>query len=327
MDYPKSVPGVGLVDGKFIDENTTTGQVGSLIPCSWGNAVTDELLNVIRAGGEDPVEGENDQMVAAIRAIVRDSIPSEQIRSTLAEYGITDAYTKTEIEDLLGKLSGLINQGNIDIAALALAVQNMTPMVSGQQIFSAAGVFDFVVPLDAKHNSVFEIEVWGGGGGGGGVPGDGPAGGGGGGGGYSYKRLTGLIAGSIIKVTVGAAGAPGVAVKTYGQPGGTSSFGDYLSATGGRGGASIATSSASVLGGLGVGGDLNMAGDCGGSSEYTLGGNGGMAPRGSGGGLGGYTTVGGAGFAPGGGGGGGDGGIANPAGGAGALGMVMIKWK
>lgn len=113
MDYPKSVPGVGLVDGKFIDENTATGQVGSLIPCSWGNAVTDELLNVIRAGGEEPVEGEHDQLVAAIRAIVRDSIPPEQIRSTLAEYGITDAYTKSvtytkaEIEDMLKNLSAL----------------------------------------------------------------------------------------------------------------------------------------------------------------------------------------------------------------------------
>lgn len=89
MDYPKSVPGVGLVDGKFIDENTTTGQVGSLIPCGWGNAVTDELLNVIRAGGEEPVEGEHDQLVAAIRAIVLDTIPEEEIRTTLAAYGIT----------------------------------------------------------------------------------------------------------------------------------------------------------------------------------------------------------------------------------------------
>jgi hypothetical protein len=91
MDYPKSVPNVGLVGGKFIDENTSTGQVGSLIPCSWGNAVTNEILNVIQAGGKSPAEGEHDQMIAAIRAIVRDAIPAEQIRTTLAAYGITDA--------------------------------------------------------------------------------------------------------------------------------------------------------------------------------------------------------------------------------------------
>lgn len=113
MDYPKSVPSVGLVDGKFVDENSTTGQIGSLIPSAWGNAVTDELLNVIRAGGDEPVEAEHDQLLAAIKVIVRDSIPPEQIRTTLAQYGITDAYTKSvtytkaEIEALLKNMSAL----------------------------------------------------------------------------------------------------------------------------------------------------------------------------------------------------------------------------
>lgn len=113
MDYPKSVPNVGLVNGKFVDENTTTGQVGSLIPSFWGNAVTDELLSVIRAGGDEPAENKNDQLLAAIKAIVRDSIPPEKIRTTLAEYGITDAYTKSvtytkaEIEALLKNMSAL----------------------------------------------------------------------------------------------------------------------------------------------------------------------------------------------------------------------------
>lgn len=113
MDYPKSVPNVGLVNGKFVDENTTTGQVGSLIPSGWGNAVTDELLNVIRAGGDEPAEAEHDQLLAAIKVIVRDSIPPEQIRTTLAQYGITDAYTKSvtytkaEIEALLKNMSAL----------------------------------------------------------------------------------------------------------------------------------------------------------------------------------------------------------------------------
>ncbi len=113
MDYPKSVPSVGLVNGKFVDENPVTGQVGSLISSEWGNAVTDELLNVIRAGGKVPAEAEHDQLLAAIKAIVRDSIPPEKIRSTLAEYGITDAYTKSvtytkaEIEALLKNMSAL----------------------------------------------------------------------------------------------------------------------------------------------------------------------------------------------------------------------------
>ena len=56
MDYPKSVPGVGLVGGKFVDENTGTGQQGSLIPSAWGTAVTDELLAVLIAAGLVPKE-------------------------------------------------------------------------------------------------------------------------------------------------------------------------------------------------------------------------------------------------------------------------------
>jgi hypothetical protein len=67
MDYPKSVPNVGLVDGKFIDENTVTGAVGSLIPSVWGNAVTDEILTVIKAAGIVPSEGATDQLLKAIR--------------------------------------------------------------------------------------------------------------------------------------------------------------------------------------------------------------------------------------------------------------------
>ncbi|AXK52364.1 hypothetical protein DWF74_02980 [Pseudomonas protegens] len=52
-------------------------------------------------------------MLAAIKAIVRDSIPPEKIRTTLAEYGITDAYTKSvtytkaEVEALLKNMSAL----------------------------------------------------------------------------------------------------------------------------------------------------------------------------------------------------------------------------
>lgn len=113
MDFPKSVPSVGLVNGKFVDENPVTGQVGSLISSEWGNAVTDELLNVIRAGGEQPSEADHDQLLAAIKTIVKDSIPPEKIRTTLAQYGITDAYTKSvtytkaEIEALLKNMSAL----------------------------------------------------------------------------------------------------------------------------------------------------------------------------------------------------------------------------
>ncbi|WMW07443.1 hypothetical protein [Pseudomonas entomophila] len=71
MDYPKSVPSVGLVNGKFVDENPATGMPGSLIPASWGNAVTEELVNAIQAAGIVPAENRNDQLVLAIRQLAK----------------------------------------------------------------------------------------------------------------------------------------------------------------------------------------------------------------------------------------------------------------
>lgn len=70
MDFPKSVPGVGLVGGKFVDENQATGQVGSLIPAKWGNDVTTELLGVIEEADLVPDEEDPAQLRAAVRAIV-----------------------------------------------------------------------------------------------------------------------------------------------------------------------------------------------------------------------------------------------------------------
>ncbi|WP_265577961.1 gp53-like domain-containing protein [Pseudomonas protegens] len=85
MDYPKSVPNVGLVNGKFVDENTTTGQVGSLIPAKWGNAVTDELLNVLEAASIVPDESDNKQIASAISKIASESsVTKEELNNGLA---------------------------------------------------------------------------------------------------------------------------------------------------------------------------------------------------------------------------------------------------
>lgn len=70
MDYPKSVPGVGLVGGKFVDEDMATGRQGSLIPASWGNQVTDELLAVIEEAGLTPDEAAHDQLLDAINFLI-----------------------------------------------------------------------------------------------------------------------------------------------------------------------------------------------------------------------------------------------------------------
>ena len=79
MDYPKTVQGVGLVDGKFVNENPATGQVGSLIPAEWGNSVTDEILNVIKAAGMEPSEQATNQLIQAIRQLAAIGSPTGMI--------------------------------------------------------------------------------------------------------------------------------------------------------------------------------------------------------------------------------------------------------
>ena len=79
MDYPKSVQGVGLVDGKFVNENTATGQVGSLIPAEWGNSVTEEILNVIRSAGLSPNEQAVNQLSLAIKQLASIGSPTGMI--------------------------------------------------------------------------------------------------------------------------------------------------------------------------------------------------------------------------------------------------------
>ena len=74
MDYPKSVPNVALVDGQFVDENATSGQIGSLIPASWANGITQEILNVIKAANIAPSEGDLSQLLKAIQAIAASDI-------------------------------------------------------------------------------------------------------------------------------------------------------------------------------------------------------------------------------------------------------------
>ncbi len=96
MDYPKSVPSVGLVNGKFVDENTVSGAPGSLISASWGNAVTDELLAVIRAAQIDPKEEDLDQLLEAIRYLVQNDA-----------YTKNRVYNKEEIDALLKNNNGV----------------------------------------------------------------------------------------------------------------------------------------------------------------------------------------------------------------------------
>lgn len=76
MDFPKSVPGVGLVNNQFVDEDSAAGTPGSLIPAKWGNDVTKEIIGVLNEAGIVPDEENPQQMRVAIKAIVNNLIPS-----------------------------------------------------------------------------------------------------------------------------------------------------------------------------------------------------------------------------------------------------------
>lgn len=73
MDFPVSQPDVGLVGGVFVDENAVTGQPGSRIPATWGNAVTKELLNVLQEVGIEPDESDTGQVAAAILKMISEA--------------------------------------------------------------------------------------------------------------------------------------------------------------------------------------------------------------------------------------------------------------
>lgn len=102
MDYPKSMPGVGLVNSRFVDENPITGTPGSLIPAEWGNALTEEVLTVIKAAGIEPTEGLNTQLLEALRG--------KKLYETPPQFDASQKVATTEfVQRALGSLAGQTN--------------------------------------------------------------------------------------------------------------------------------------------------------------------------------------------------------------------------
>lgn len=112
MDYPKGIEGIGLVGGRFVDENPVTGQQGSLIVAPWANQVTDEILNVLNAVNIEPSEEKNNQLAEAIKKIVSDGLGSIK-KATETQIGIVQLATGAEAQ------AGIVKDKVISPSSLA----------------------------------------------------------------------------------------------------------------------------------------------------------------------------------------------------------------
>lgn len=196
----------------------------------------------------------------------------------------------------------------------------------GKAVLQTVGTGSFTVPDGVTR---LKVRLWGAGGGGGGSRSAGSAGSAGASGGYCENEVS-VTPGQVIAYTIGAGGAGGAqATPSNGFPGNSTSFGSYMSSTGGGGGGTgfdTVYSGAYALGGVPTGVALVIQGGLGGygtsfSSSMGIGG----VTQGDFGRPGGSLSsgVGAGGVFPGGGGGGG----ANGGnGGAGASGFIVVEW-
>ena len=173
-----------------------------------------------------------------------------------------------------------VDPGNIAVVASAPFINWKLPQLSpgfgaGVQCFMSNATF--VVPSGV---SQLEVELWGAGSGSFASNSSTPSGGGSGGG-YARKRIQGVSPGQMISVTVGNGGAAGTTSGAPAGAGGTTSFGQYVSSTGGSLNylASVANPQyGAIPPGVGVNGDINLTGAAGQSAALNQGGMGGGAP-------------------------------------------------
>lgn len=139
------------------------------------------------------------------------------------------------------------------------------------QVFGASGPY-----MPSPGLVSLTVEAWGGGGGGGGAIANptftAMGGGGGASGSYSRKTLPAALVMGGVQITIGEGGAGATAAGTYGQTGGTTTFGALCTAPGGGGGATADSTSSGYGGAPGPAGvgDIASIGNGGQTGGYAL---------------------------------------------------------
>ncbi|ELP6608452.1 hypothetical protein U0K84_004576 [Escherichia coli] len=217
----------------FTRGNPQTGTPATDLDDDYFDMLQEELCSVVEASGASLEKGRHDQLLTALRALLLSrKNPFGDIKS--------DGTVKTALENL-----GLVNNGAVG-------------RLIGMQIIKTSGTYT------KTPGAMFADVIAIGGGGGGGwatSTGNYNAAGGGGGGGGMARGLFNLSAISTVLVTIGAGGNGGIAsTMTNGTQGGTTTFGSYLSASGGQPGNGCTASGSSASCGMGGQGGTSTVG-------------------------------------------------------------------
>ncbi|CAK0686297.1 phage tail protein [Escherichia coli] len=186
----------------------------------------------------------------------------DTLNELAAALGNDPNFATTMLNALAGKQpldNTLTNLSGKDVAGLLtyLGLGEATFGAQNCAVFDNAGVSTWNVPDIVKKGRRVRVKVIGGGGSGGypSISSTNAAGGGGGGGGGVSESVIDLTGIDTVTITVGSGGESQNTSARNGNPGGTSSFGAYLSATGGDGGGQVSGGA----GGKGVGGQINTS--------------------------------------------------------------------
>ena len=324
-------------DGFFTPGDPLSGTQATILDAEWANMVQEEIANAVESAGLGLDKADRSQLAQAVALLVAAASVSLHTDTggganvyaitpspAMAAYAAGQTFAvkirtggnntgacTLDVNGLGAKsiklagggdpgadqiVAGAVMRVQYDGTQFRLLNPNLQKMANVTR-YATAGTFTYTVP-DGVH--WLDVEVWGAGGGG--AWADGITGYAAGGGGGYARKLCAVTPGQQVTVTVGAGGNGGSSGS--GSDGGSSSFGAFCSATGGKGGVSQGgnQSTNGGDGGSGSGGDINLTGGKGMGNAQSAGGD---APLGGAGGVFSYngtTFSSGPGQAPGGGG-------------------------